>query len=110
MSEENKKTKAASLQYKGHKTPVISALGENEQALEIIRLAKEHKVPVYEDEELVNLLSRIDVGQQVPAELFEWVASAIAFAFFARNEVPEGFSPTETHTAYDRVRKTYSDV
>lgn len=101
--------KVATLQYKGRKTPIVSAIGENEQAKEILQLAKKHKVPVYEDEELVNLLTNINIGEAVPPELFEWVASAIAFAYFARNEVPEGFSPTATKAAYDKVRKTYSD-
>lgn len=109
-TEQNEPNKVATLQYKGKKTPIVSAIGENEQAKEILELAKKHNVPVYEDEDLVNLLTKIDIGDAVPAELFEWVASAIAFAFFARNEVPEGFSPTATKAAYDKVRKTYSDV
>ncbi len=99
--------KVATLQYKGRKTPIISALGENDQAEAILALALEHKIPVYEDADLVNILARLDVGDAIPAELYEWVASVLAFAFFARNEVPEGFSPTATHTAYDRIRKTY---
>ena len=99
--------KVATLKYKGRKTPIVSALGENDQAQAILALAREHKIPVYEDADLVNILARLDVGDAIPAELFEWVASVLAFAFFARNEVPEGFSPTATHTAYDRLRKTY---
>jgi flagellar biosynthesis protein len=103
-------TKAATLKYKGRTTPIISALGENTQALEMLALAKENGIPVYEDEDLMNILSRLDVGQAIPAELYEWIASVLAFAFFARNEVPEGFSPTATHSAYDKIRKTYSDT
>ncbi len=108
MSEQTPK-KAATLQYKGRKTPIVSAFGENEKALEIIALAKKHKVPVYEDEDLVNILSQIDIGQAVPSEIFEWVAGVLAFSFYARNEVPEGFSATATRSAYDKIRKTYSD-
>jgi flagellar biosynthesis protein len=55
----------------------------------------------------VNILAQLDVGQAIPPELYEWVASVLAFSFFARNEVPEGFSVSGTHTAYDRIRKTY---
>lgn len=105
----NDSNKAATLKYRDRKTPIVSAVGENEQADAIVKLAQEHQVPVYQDAELVNLLCKIDVGKAVPAELFEWVASAIAFSFFARNEVPEGFSPTATKTAYDRIRKSYTD-
>jgi len=101
--------KAATLQYKGRKTPIVSALGENEKAQELLALAQKHDIPVYEDEDLVNILSQIDIGDAIPPELFEWVASALAFSFFAKNEVPEGFSPTATKTAYDRIRKTYTE-
>jgi flagellar biosynthesis protein len=103
-------TKVATLSYKGRQTPIISALGESEQALEILKLAREHDIPLYEDADLVNILSRLDVGQAIPPELYEWVASILAFSFFARNEVPEGFSQTSTRTAYDKLRKTYSDL
>lgn len=106
---DEKPQKAATLNYKGRKTPIVSAFGENEQALELIKLAKEHNIPVYQDEDLVNVLSQLDMGKAIPPELFEWVASAIAFAFFARNEVPEGFSPTQTRLAYDKIRKTYGE-
>lgn len=99
--------KAATLRFKGRKTPIISALGENEVADELIKLAKEHNVPVYQDEDLVNVLTRLELGQAIPQELYEWVASALAFAFFIRNEVPDGFSPTQTRSAYQRVKDTY---
>lgn len=99
--------KVATLKYKGRKTPILSALGENDQARQIMELAQKHNIPVYEDEDLVNILTHLDVGQAIPPELFEWVASVLAFSFFARNEVPEGFSATATRSAYDRIRKTY---
>lgn len=101
--------KAATLQYKGKKTPIVSAIGMSEQALAMLDIAKQHNIPVYQDEELINLLTQLEIGQEIPAELFEWIATILAFAFFARNEVPEGFSPLSTHNAYDKVRKTYGD-
>lgn len=101
-------TQAATLKYKGRQTPIISALGKNEQAEEMIRIAKDCGIPVYEDEDLAAILSQLDVGQAIPTELYEWVASVLAFAFFARNEVPEGFSQTQTRTAYDKLRKVYT--
>lgn len=103
-------SKVATLKYKGRKTPIVSALGQNEIAAEMLKLAQQNNVPVYQDEDLVNILSQLDVGQAVPPELFEWVASVLAFSFFAKNEVPDGFSPTDTHVAYDKIRKTYQDT
>lgn len=101
--------KAATLQYKGKKTPIVSAIGVSEQARAMLDIAKQYNIPVYQDEELINLLTQLDVGAEIPAELFEWVATVLAFAFFARNEVPDGFSPSDTRHAYDKVRKTYGD-
>ncbi|MEJ2043217.1 MAG: EscU/YscU/HrcU family type III secretion system export apparatus switch protein [Reinekea sp.] len=101
--------KAATLKYKGRKTPILTAIGEDGFAEEMIALAKACHVPCYEDEDLVNLLSRLETGHAIPPELYEWIATVLAFAFYARNEVPEGFSPTQVRTAYDKLRKTYSE-
>lgn len=101
--------KAATLKYKGRKTPIMSAFGENDLAKEMLALAKEHNVPIFEDADLVNLLSQMDIGRAIPPELYEWIASVLAFAYFARNEVPEGFSQTETKTAYKKIRDAYLD-
>lgn len=102
-----KDNKAAALTYNGRKTPIISALGEDQKASAIVKLAEEHKVPIYQDEDLVRILSQFEVGQPIPPELYEWVARVLAFAFFVKDQVPEGFSPTATRSAYQRVRDAY---
>ncbi|MCH8530201.1 MAG: EscU/YscU/HrcU family type III secretion system export apparatus switch protein [Saccharospirillum sp.] len=103
----DKDNKAAALTYNGRKTPIISALGEDKQARAIVKLAEENKVPIYQDEDLVRILSQFEVGQPVPPELYEWVARVLAFAFFVKDQVPEGFSPSATRSAYQRVRDAY---
>ena len=100
-------TAAAALTYSGKRTPIVSALGIDEQAEEILRLAREYDVPVYQDEDLVHILQQMNVGQAIPPDLYEWVARVLAFAFFLRDKVPEGFSPTATRSAYQRVRDAY---
>lgn len=102
-------TTAAALTYSGKRTPIVSALGINEQAEEILRLAREFDVPVYQDEDLVHILNQLNVGQAIPPDLYEWVARVLAFAFFLRDKVPEGFSPTATRSAYQRVRDAYGE-
>ena len=101
--------KAATLRYRGRKTPILTAIGEDETAQQMIALAQACDIPCYQDEDLVNLLVRLETGTAIPAELYEWIAAVLAFAFFARNEVPEGFSPAATRSAYDKLRKAYSD-
>ncbi|MHA7878509.1 MAG: EscU/YscU/HrcU family type III secretion system export apparatus switch protein [Saccharospirillum sp.] len=100
-------SKAAALTYNGRKTPIVSALGSDRQAEAIVKLAEEHQIPIYQDEDLVRILSQFAVGQPIPPGLYEWVARVLAFAFFVRDQVPEGFSPSATRSAYQRVRDAY---
>lgn len=111
MSDERKTadTAAAALTYSGNRTPIVSALGLNDQAEEILRLAREYEVPVYQDEDLVHILQQMNVGQAIPPDLYEWIARVLAFAFFLKDRVPEGFSPTATRSAYQRVRDAYGE-
>jgi flagellar biosynthesis protein len=105
---EQSSNKAAALEYKGQKTPIVSALGTDTVADEIVALAKKHDVPIYKDEDLVNILTRLNSGQDIPPALYEWVAGILAFSFFLRDTVPDGFSPTATRSAYQKVREAYS--
>ena len=49
-------------------------------AEKIIESAKENKVPVHQDERLANTLSRLEVGDFIPPELYEVVAEVLMFA------------------------------
>lgn len=107
MTQKDTDSKAAALSYTGRHTPIVSALGINEKAEEIKQLAREHNVPVYQDEDLIHILSQLDNGQAIPPELYEWVARILAFSFFLKDKVPEGFSTTATRSAYQKVRDAY---
>lgn len=78
MSEE-KKT-AVALQYNpGEEAPKIVATGKGILAEKILDKAKEHDVPVYEDEKLANTLSKLEIGDMIPPELYEVVAEILVF-------------------------------
>ncbi|HID65474.1 MAG TPA: flagellar biosynthesis protein FlhB [Aquificaceae bacterium] len=80
MSEEKTK-KAIALRYNPEKdiAPIIVAKGKGDIARKIIELAKEHKIPVIEDETLVEALIRIDVYEEIPEELYEAVAKLLVY-------------------------------
>jgi len=59
--------------------PQVSALGKGVIAENILKLAREANVPVYKDEKLVNTLSALRVGDEIPRELFEIVAEVLVF-------------------------------
>lgn len=72
--------KAAALKYeKGYNTPIVTAAGVSHIAEKIIEKAKESNVPVLEDEDLANFLINVDIGSEIPYELYEAVAKVIAY-------------------------------
>lgn len=73
--------RAVALQYDGRRAPVISASGSGELAEEIIALARESGVPLYENAELTDMLAALDLGEQIPHELYLVIAQIIALAY-----------------------------
>ena len=74
---------AAALAYDplGTDPPEIVALGRGLRAGEIVRLAREHDVPVHQDAGLVEALGKLEVGQTLPRELYAVVAEVLAFVY-----------------------------
>lgn len=83
-----KPKKAVALIYDGESAPTLSAKGAGELAEEIIALAKEHNIPIHEEPDLVNLLARLKLGEEIPRELYIAVAEVIAFAYMIKGKVP----------------------
>ena len=61
--------------------PVVLAAGKGPVAEEILRIAEENKIPLFEDRKLAQLLSKIEIDTEVPAELYVLVAEILAFIF-----------------------------
>lgn len=76
--------KAVALFYDGNGAPQITAKGVDQEAAEIIALAKEHGVPLCDNPALVELLSHIELGEHVPETLYVAVAHILAFAYGLR--------------------------
>jgi flagellar biosynthesis protein len=83
-----KPQKAVALTYDGISAPVLSAKGKGNIAEEIIAIAKEHDIPIREEPELVDLLAKLKLDQEVPKELYVAVAEVIAFAYMIKGKVP----------------------
>lgn len=91
MKEEHDNTQAVALTYDGKSTPFISAAGESSLAEEILRIAKEHEVPIYENADLVDILSRLEVGDEIPEILYRTIAEIIAFVYMLKGKLPDDF-------------------
>lgn len=73
--------RAVALHYAGQGAPRVTAKGQGVVAEEILKLAREHGIPLYEDAQLVQMLARIELGEEIPEKLYRAVAEVIAFAW-----------------------------
>ena len=81
--------KAAALKYDGKNTPKIVAKGDGELAQKIVSLAKENDVHIHYDPLLIDVLSRLELDEEIPETLFLAVAKIIAFAYYLQGKHPE---------------------
>ncbi|MCX8069445.1 MAG: EscU/YscU/HrcU family type III secretion system export apparatus switch protein [Thermodesulfovibrionales bacterium] len=79
----DKRLKATALKYKPQEdqAPKVVAKGSGKMAEKIIAIAKEHKVPLREDPQLVEILSTLDLYQEIPPELYRAVAEVLAYVY-----------------------------
>ena len=63
------------------RAPLILASGRGPIADEIVRIADENKIPLYEDRELAGLLSKLELDSEIPAELYVLVAEVLFFVY-----------------------------
>ena len=94
MTKKRQPKKAISLQYKAGKDPApkITAKGQGLVAEKIIALAREHQIPIKEDPDLVQVLSQVNVNQEVPPAIYQMVAELLAFVYKLNKEykIPKG--------------------
>jgi flagellar biosynthesis protein len=81
MSERTRLPTAIALHYSGRGAPRVVAKGGGAVAQRIIDTAREHQVPLEEDPALAAALSRVELGQEIPRELYVAVAHVLAFAW-----------------------------
>jgi flagellar biosynthesis protein len=78
-----KKPRAVALKYEKEKdaAPRIVAKGRGFVAQKIMETARAHRVPLYEDKNLVQVLEALDLETEIPAELYRAVAEVLAFIY-----------------------------
>ena len=81
VREKGQKPKTAiALSYEpGEQAPKILATGKGALAERIIDAAKEADVPTYKDDKLADTLSRLEIGDMIPPELYQVVAEILVF-------------------------------
>ena len=72
--------RAVALRYDPDDTaPKVVATGRGYTAERMLELAQEHEIPTYYNPELAEELSKIDIGNNIPPELYEVVAQVLVF-------------------------------
>lgn len=81
MEDKKKKVKqAVALEYDpSDDAPRVIASGKGVLAEKIIEKAKESDVPIHRDDKLADTLSRLEIGEMIPPELYEVVAEILIF-------------------------------
>lgn len=77
------KEKAVALKYDASTSsaPIVTAKGEGFTAKNIIKIAQENDIPIKKDEDLVELLSKVDIDREVPAEMYKAIAEVFSFLY-----------------------------
>lgn len=88
----NELPKAVALHYDEETAPKVLASGEGKLAQEILDIANEHGIPLYENPDLVNVLAKLELGDEIPDVLYRVIAEIIAFAFYLQGKQPKDFS------------------
>jgi flagellar biosynthesis protein len=77
------KLKAAALRYDKEKesAPRVIAKGEGHTAENIIKIAELNNLPIKKDEDLMELLSNVELDKEVPEVLYKAVAEVFSFVY-----------------------------
>lgn len=83
MKEREGSRKAVALRYNSEedKAPRVVASGRGAIAARIIAAAREAGVPVHQDSHLAEMLVGVDIGAEIPVELYQMVAEILAFIY-----------------------------
>jgi flagellar biosynthesis protein len=79
MSDSPRVPLAIALHYERPGTPVVVAKGRGAIGEKIIETARAHGVPIEENAGLAGALSEVEIGDEIPVELYKAVAEVLVF-------------------------------
>lgn len=88
---------AVALAYDGKRAPTVTAEGSGELAEQIIAIAREHGIPLFENPQLLTLLQQVGLGEEIPETLYLCIAQVIAFAYKIQGKFPHDWQPPKDH-------------
>ncbi len=75
--------KAIALRYQPEEdsAPKVTAKGKGYLAEKILEMAKAHRIPIREDKNLVQVLSHLELEQEIQPEVYRAVAEILSFIY-----------------------------
>ncbi len=83
LPQDDQAAQAVALRYNSQKdkAPRIVAKGRGYTAENILQLAQENSVPIYQDKTLLSMLMALELDREIPAELYAVVAEVLAYVY-----------------------------
>ena len=79
MKVESSSRLAVTLHYDKTGAPRVTAKGKGSIGARIIEVARENNIPIEENEVLAGALANVEIGDEIPTELYKAVAEVLAF-------------------------------
>ncbi len=86
-SKDDRLKKAAALKYdiEEDNAPRVVANAKGDIAQKIIETAQEHNIPIRENQDLVDILVQLNIGEEIPPKLYEVIAEILSFIYRLEN-------------------------
>ena len=94
---------AVALEYGLNSAPMVTAKGDADVAEDIIAEARRRGVYVAEDPELLALLSRLELGEEIPPQLYTAVAVVLSWAYWLKGMRPGDEKAAAEQAAAEQV-------
>jgi flagellar biosynthesis protein len=91
MKKKVRKNSAVALKYQAgsDSAPKVTARGKGKIAEKIIEIAKAHQVYIHEDPDLIEILSTLNINEEIPPGLYLVVAELLAFVYSLNKNFPD---------------------
>ena len=95
--------KAVALQYgEGDMAPVIVASGMGYLAEKIVETAADHGVPIYEDNSLATVLTQLELGQEIPENLYQAIVEIYVYFLQFEPDLDQTKSKPQGEDSHDK--------
>jgi flagellar biosynthesis protein len=83
MKKRKRQHRALALKYqpKSDNAPRVTAKGKGKVAEKIIEIAKKNNIYIYNDPDLIEILSQLDINDEIPPDLYIVAAELLAFVY-----------------------------